>query len=125
MKGQLGRTTASLGRRLTSRLCYPPPQNSKVRTMLTAHYNMPTADFIAQLRTYVIAMGLSPQVVDAVDNLCGADEIEGRRALELQEAEDETEKETKDSILIAVKEWAANNLAEDAMNELLAVVESA
>ena len=70
--------------------------------MLRAHYNMPAADFIAQLRTYVIAMGLSPQVVDAVDRLQGVDENEDRHALEIQEAEEQAAKEMKDEIIAFV-----------------------
>jgi hypothetical protein len=66
--------------------------------MLRAHYNMPAADFIAQLRTYVIAMGLSPQVVDAVDNLQGLDENEDRHALEIQEVEEQAEKHGRESM---------------------------
>ena len=44
--------------------------------MLTAHAKTTAEDFLAQLRTYVIAMGLSTQVVDCVDNLIGIDELE-------------------------------------------------
>ena len=77
--------------------------------MLRAHYNMPAADFIAQLRTYVIAMGLSPQVIDAVDNLCGADENENQHAVELEQAESEVESRGRESmkkeILDAVNHW--------------------
>ena len=71
--------------------------------MLCAYYSMPAADFIAQLRTYVIAMGLSPQVVDAVDNLCGADDLQATREMELQEAEEQSAKETKDEIIAFVR----------------------
>jgi hypothetical protein len=73
--------------------------------MLRAHANMPIKDFISQLRTYVIAMGLSPQVVDCVDRLADEDAIEEKHAAELQEAEDARERETKDEILEAVEEW--------------------
>ena len=70
---------------------------------------MPIADFIAQLRTYVIAMGLSTQVVDCVDRLADADKLEGEHAEELAEAEEEATKEgrqeMKDEILAAVNEW--------------------
>ncbi len=52
--------------------------------MLRAHYNMPAADFIAQLRTCVIAMGLGPQVVDAVDDLCGVDDLDDDSAEEMR-----------------------------------------
>ena len=48
--------------------------------MLTAHANTTAEDFLAQLRTYVIAMGLSPMVVDCVDNLIGIDELENQHA---------------------------------------------
>ena len=77
--------------------------------MLRAYANMPIADFIAQLRTYVIALGLSPQVVDCVDRLSGADEIEDRHAAELETAEEEAEKRGRESmreeILADVNRW--------------------
>ncbi len=85
--------------------------------MLYAYYNMPIQDFIAQLRTYVIAMGLSPQVVDCVDNLASIDELEEKHATELEKV--------KDDIYKAVETWANKNLAEDAAAELLSVVEDA
>jgi hypothetical protein len=78
--------------------------------MLRAHANMPIDEFIAQLRTYVIALGLSTQVVDCVDRLADAYEVEDRRALELQESEEEGEKCGRESmrneILGAVKHVA-------------------
>jgi hypothetical protein len=73
--------------------------------MLRAHYNMPAADFIAQLRTYVIAMGLSPQVVDAVDNLAGADDLEEDHLERLREAKDDGAMEAKNEIKAAVEKW--------------------
>jgi hypothetical protein len=91
--------------------------------MLRAHYNMPAADFIAQLRTYVIAMGLSPQVVDAVDNLVGAEDLERDHEKDLQEIEDQVAKEVKDGIQKAVQEWAAHNLNDETAKMLLAVIE--
>ncbi len=89
--------------------------------MLTAHARTTAEDFIAQLRTYVIAMGLSPQVVDCVDNLIGIDELESCHEKELQECEDET----KEEILSAVKDWAVEYMDEDAMKELLNVIRNA
>lgn len=85
--------------------------------MLRAHYNMPAADFIAQLRTYVIAMGLSPQVVDAVDNLCGADEFDADSAEEM-----------RGDILEAVKKYFDEHpspLAEKLKVALVTVIEDA
>ena len=91
--------------------------------MLTAHANTTADDFIAQLRTYVIAMGLSTQVVDCVDNLVGADDLQAEHEKELQELEDSTAKETKDSILAAVRRWATTSLDEETMEKLLSVIE--
>ena len=104
-----------------------PTTLSKVRTMLRAWQNMPMDDFIAQLRTYVIAMGLSPQVVDCVDRLADTDEVEDRRALELQEAEEQAEKETRDEILEAVEVWANEyaDLSEPQRESLLNAVRRA
>ncbi len=80
--------------------------------MLTAHANTPIDEFIAQLRTYVIALGLSPQVVDCVDRLSGVDEIEDRHAAGISEAEDEGEsrgrQSMKDEILAEVTQWLEN-----------------
>ncbi len=63
----------------------------------------------AELRTYVIALGLSPQVVDCVDKLSGVDEIEDRHAAEISEAEDEAEERGRESmkeeILADVNRW--------------------
>lgn len=86
---------------------------------------MPAADFIAQLRTYVIATGLSPQVVDAVDNLCGIDDLEAKHHTELQELEFATAKETKDEILKAVTDWADKSLGPKTKKALLNVIENA
>jgi hypothetical protein len=91
--------------------------------MLRAYYNMPAADFIAQLRTYVIAMGLGPQVVDAVDNLTGIDYIEGERAAAIQQAEDDARVLLKQEILYTVGKWAPTSLDEETMKQLLAVIE--
>jgi hypothetical protein len=66
--------------------------------MLRAWHNRPVDDFIAQLRTYVIAMDLSPQVVDAVDNLAGANEFEDQYAAELEQAENEAESRGRESM---------------------------
>jgi hypothetical protein len=97
--------------------------------MLRAHYNMPAADFIAQLRTYVIALGLSPLVVDQVDNLMGADDFQREYEKELQELEDKAAKETKEDILRAVNEWLDNSELSDLTKEqresLLAAIEDA
>jgi hypothetical protein len=80
--------------------------------MLRAHANMPIADFIAQLRTYVIAMGLSTQVVDCVDSLRVITELEDEHAAELQEAEEQAEEDGRSSmkaeILSAVDRWLEN-----------------
>lgn len=89
--------------------------------MLTAHANTTSEDFLAQLRTFVIAFGCSAQVVDCVDNLVGASDFESIHEKELQECEDET----RIKILTAVKGWAAESLGEDAMKELLDVIRNA
>jgi hypothetical protein len=73
--------------------------------MLHAHYSMSSNEFIEQLRTYVIAMGLGPQVVDQVDRLSDVDEIEREHKRELQKIEDDTASETKAAILQAVNAW--------------------
>lgn len=57
--------------------------------MLRAHANMPIADFIAQLRTYVIAMGWGTQVVDCVDDLTGISELEHEHADERDSVKEE------------------------------------
>jgi hypothetical protein len=88
-----------------------------ISTMLRAHYNMPSADFIAQLRTYVIAMNLGPQVVDQVDRLQDADELQAVHEKEMQE--------TKDDILKAVKAWADESTGPETKKALLAVIENA
>jgi len=66
--------------------------------MLYAHANTPTKDFIAQLRTYVIAMNLSPMVVDCVDNLVGADELESEHEAELENVESQGENRGRKSM---------------------------
>ncbi len=80
--------------------------------MLTAHANTPIDEFIAQLRTYVIALGLSTQVVDCVDRLADADDMEGVHAEELRDAEETAVREgrnsMKDEILAAVNCWLEN-----------------
>ncbi len=80
--------------------------------MLTAHANTPIDEFIAQLRTYVIALGLSPQVVDCVDRLADADGMEDAHAEELRIAEEEAEKRGRESmkeeILADVNRWLEN-----------------
>jgi hypothetical protein len=73
--------------------------------MLVAHANTSSADFIAQLRTFVIAFGCSPMVVDCVDNLAGVDDNEEQHAKELRELEDDTARDTKNAILEAVDAW--------------------
>ena len=77
--------------------------------MLTAHANTTADDFLAQLRTYVIAMGLSTQVVDCVDNLIGIDELENQHAANLEEAKSEAEicgrESMKREILDALNAW--------------------
>ena len=91
--------------------------------MLTAHANTTVKDFTAQLRTYVIALGCSAQVVDCVDKLGDADEIEERRDVELQEAKENAGKEMKEEILAAVRGWGAASLGEVTMNELIDIIE--
>lgn len=59
---------------------------------------MPSQEFIAQLRVYVIALGLGPAVVDLVDNLIGADDSEGKHAAELESAEEDGEKRGRESM---------------------------
>lgn len=80
--------------------------------MLTAHANTPSKEFIAQLRTYVIAMGLSTQVVDCVDNLCGADDLEVQHEAEVRKAEDDAlsdgAENMKRKILEVVNRWLEN-----------------
>lgn len=71
--------------------------------MLRAHENMPTNEFVAQLRTFVIALGLSPQVIDQVDNLDGAHEEELNKVEE--EAEERGRESMKEEILAAVNRW--------------------
>jgi hypothetical protein len=95
--------------------------------MLRAWHNMPVDDFIAQLRTYVIAMGLSSQVVDAVDNLTGVDDLERDHEKDLQETEERIAKEVKDDILTAVDKWLDNygEMSESQRNSLRNAVENA
>lgn len=81
--------------------------------MLTAHANTPIDEFIAQLRTYVIAMNLSTQVVDCVDRLAGVDEIEGRHDLELQEAEEQSEKRGRESMKDEITDLVSQALADN------------
>jgi hypothetical protein len=81
--------------------------------MLRAYYNMPSADFVAQLRTYVIAMGLGPQVVDAVDNLTGVDEIEDQHAEELEDAENESERRGRESMKTEMLSLVSRVLADN------------
>lgn len=88
---------------------------------------MPIQDFIAQLRTYVIAMGLSPMVVDCVDNLRDVDELEKQHETELQENENRVMVETKDIITSAVERWVDEHgdLSEAQINSLLNAVKYA
>lgn len=84
--------------------------------MLRAHANMPIEDFIAQLRTYVIAMGLSPMVVDCVDNLTGADELDAESAEEM-----------RDDIIKAVRQYFDDHpspLAEELKVALVGTIEN-
>ena len=80
--------------------------------MLTAHANTTAEDFLVQLRTFVIAMGLSPMVVDCVDNLIGIDELENQHAANLEEAESGAELRGRESmkteILGALNAWLEN-----------------
>ena len=76
--------------------------------MLRAHEHMPISDFIAQLRTYVIAMGFSTQVVDCVDRLTGVDEIEDQRASLEEAAESDGRQSMKDEILAGMNRWLEN-----------------
>lgn len=73
--------------------------------MLTAHASTTSDDFIAQLRTYVIALGLSPLVVDCVDKLTGVDDLEKQSEEELDEAEAEAREGMKAEILSEVNAW--------------------
>jgi hypothetical protein len=93
--------------------------------MLRAYHSMPAQDFIAQLRTYVIAMGLSTAVVDCVDNLTGTDDLIREHEKDLQALEDSTEAVTKTKILKAVKKWFDENegFSEAQRNSLLLRVE--
>jgi len=84
--------------------------------MLRAHANTPVSEFIAQLRTYVIAMGLSTQVVDIVDELADMDEIEHTDAGQM-----------RDNILTAVKKYFDGNpspLSEKLKTALINVIEA-
>ena len=91
--------------------------------MLTAHANTTADDFIAQLRTYVIAMGLSTAVVDRVDNLIGTEDAEEASEDELNKVEADARKDMKNEILAAVRGWATTSLGEETMEELLSVIE--
>lgn len=77
--------------------------------MLRAYANTPIDEFIAQLRTYVIAMGLSQAVVDCVDQLADRDRLENEHAVQLENAEEDGyargAEETKNRILTAVNTW--------------------
>lgn len=77
--------------------------------MLRAYDGMPSDDFISQLRTFVIALGLGPQVVDQVDKLTSFEEAEDALAAELVKAKDEDVKsgrtDMKTEILEAVTKW--------------------
>ena len=88
-------------------------------SMLTAHAKTTSEDFLAQLRTFVIALGLGPQVIDCVDNLVGASGLESIHEKELEECEDET----RIKILTAVKDWAI--VDDDTVKELLDVIRNA
>jgi hypothetical protein len=92
--------------------------------MLRAHANMPIDEFIAQLRTYVIAMGLSTQVVDCVDQLAGVGEIEDAHATAIREAADDAAVLMKNEILEAVQKWLRNNdIAPELIDSLLGTIE--
>lgn len=83
--------------------------------MLRAYSKMPADEFIAQLRVYVIAMGLSPQVVDCVDNLRGGDDIEYAHTAEVEDAGEDGEKRGRESMkeemVAAVTNWIENHPA--------------
>lgn len=66
--------------------------------MLTAHANTSATEFLAQLRTFVIAMGLSPTVVDCVDGLVGADELEEKHTAELEEVQEKYTQRGRESM---------------------------
>ena len=91
--------------------------------MLRAYYSMPPSEFMAQLRTYVIAMGLGPQVVDAVDNLIGADEFEELKQQKLDEIEMENRTGMKEDILDAVKAWFDNQDMPLLKDELITIID--
>lgn len=88
--------------------------------MLRAHANMPIEDFISQLRTYVIAMGLSLQVVDCVDNLTGANEFEDAHAKELEEMEAEAERRGRESMKKEIADTASHWLEKQPNYDMIA-----
>lgn len=77
--------------------------------MLTAHSGMSAREFVSQLRTYVIALGLGPTVVDQVDNLVGRDDLEDEHAASETKIEEEAEargrQSMKDEITAVLTEW--------------------
>lgn len=99
--------------------------------MLRAYASTTADEFIAQLRTYVIAMGLDSRVVACVDNLTGIDDNEN----ELAEAEAKGEKDgiatgrkdMKAEIIAAVTEWLESHqsfeLIAPACNAMIAEIE--
>ena len=91
--------------------------------MLTAHANTTAKDFIAQLRTYVIAMGLSSRVVDCVDNLMGVDEAEEVSGDLLDDAKLDGRTDMKAEILAAVHAWLNDQDTLLLKEELIEVIE--
>lgn len=59
--------------------------------MLRAYAGMPSEEFVAQLRTFVITLGLPQQVIDCVDNLKGITDDEDERAESETKIEEEAE----------------------------------
>lgn len=93
--------------------------------MLTAHANTPIHEFIAQLRTYVIALGLGPQVVDCVDRLADVDELEREHEAALVDAEDDAATKTKSEIIEAIDSWLLeHNIPTESVDSLYDAIEA-
>lgn len=60
--------------------------------MLSAHTNMTSDEFISQLRTFAIAFGCGPQVIDMIDSLEGIGDRDAEHAKELDDVETEATK---------------------------------
>lgn len=98
--------------------------------MLRAYENMPAEEFIEQLRTFVIALGLGTPVVDQIDRVEAFDE--DAHAEELTKVEDEAttsgRTEMKQEIIEAVTRWLEEQPNYDLIaapcEALLAVIEA-